>query len=203
MTTMNMIDCNDMLAVFVAGAVFAWDDWFTDQTKESQLQPIVDSIFNSTFFVLFGAALPWHQFIQIGMGKLILLAALLLLFRRLPAVWFIGPLKEKQERMFAGWFGPIGVGAIFYSISSSIILGSRNCPFIPVTCFIVLSSVLAHGITVPLFHMTITRQLTLDLIRIDYWKTVDFEGTEIQLEKEEINADLLSPEIYIILTLIN
>jgi NhaP-type Na+/H+ or K+/H+ antiporter len=190
MATMNMIDCNDMLAIFVAGAVFAWDDWFTDETKESQLQPIVDSIFNSTFFVLFGAALPWQQFSQIGVLKLTGLAVLLLLFRRLPAVWFFGPLKEKKERIFAGWFGPIGVGAIFYSISSSLSLKSRNCPFIPVTCFIVMSSVLAHGITVPLFHMTMTRQLTLDLIRIDYWKNLEMEFSEIQIEREEIVEDL-------------
>lgn len=191
MTTMNMIGCNDMLAVFVAGAVFAWDDWFTDQTKESQLQPVVDSIFNSTFFVLFGAALPWQKFKEIGLGRLTGLAGLLLLFRRLPAVWVFGPLKEKKERLFAGWFGPIGVGAIFYSISSSIILESRNCPFIPVTCFVVMSSVLAHGITVPLFHMTMTRQLTLDMIRIDYWKTIDLDIPEILVEREEIIADLI------------
>lgn len=187
-----MIGCNDMLAVFVAGAVFAWDDWFTDQTKESQLQQAVDSIFNSTFFVLFGAALPWNRFSQIGILKLTLLSILLLLLRRMPAVWFFGPLKEKKERLFAGWFGPIGVGAIFYSISSSILLKSSHCPFIPVTCFIVMSSVLAHGITVPLFHMTMTRQLTLDMIRIDYWKTLELDMSEIQIEKEEIIADLVN-----------
>lgn len=192
MATMNMVGCNDMLAVFVAGAVFAWDDWFTDQTKESQLQPVVDSVFNSTFFVLLGAALPWQQFARLGLYKLTVTSVLLLLFRRLPAVWFFGPLKENSERLFAGWFGPIGVGAIFYSILSSKLIDHRNCPFIPLTCFIVMSSVLAHGITVPLFHMTMTRQFTLDIMRIDYWKTMDPNISEIKVERGEIIADLMS-----------
>ena len=159
---MNLVGCNEMLAIFVAGAVFAWDDWFVDQTRESQLQHAVDSIFNSTFFVMFGVALPWDHFKKFGLLKLFVNALLILLLRRLPAVWFFRPLKEKRERLFAGWFGPI-----------------------------VMSSVLAHGITVPLFHLTITRQLTLDMIRIDYWKTMDITLPEIEIDKEEIIADLI------------
>lgn len=195
MSLMNLIGCNDMLAVFVAGAVFAWDDWFTDQTKESQLQPVVDSIFNSTFFVMFGAALPWKSFVSLGTGKLVLTSATILLFRRMPAVWFFGPLKIKRERAFAGWFGPIGVGAIFYSIFTTRALEYQSDRFIPLTCFIVMSSVLAHGITVPLFHMTMTRQLTLDMIRMDYWKTIDYDISDIEIEREEIVADLMGPSL--------
>lgn len=181
-----------MLAVFISGALFAWDDWFTDQTRESQLQPVVDSIFNSTFFVLFGSALPWHKFDSIGLGRLLLASLLILLLRRPPAVWVFGPLESKRERLFAGWFGPIGVGAIFYAISSSQQLKENQTLFAPLTCFIVMSSVLAHGITVPLFHVTMTRQLTLDMIRIDYWKTIDLDIPEFGIEKEEIIADLMT-----------
>lgn len=193
---MNLVGCNDMLAIFVAGAVFAWDDWFTDQTNESQLQPVVDSIFNSTFFVIFGAALPWDQFRTLGLLRLSLVSVLILAFRRLPVVWFFGPLKSKRERVFAGWFGPIGVGAIFYAISATNELLSHDPSkddhqFIPLTCFIVMASVLAHGITVPLFHITMTRQLTLDLIRISTWKTMDIDFSEFQIEKEEITEDLI------------
>ena len=188
---MNLVGCNEMLAIFVAGAVFAWDDWFVDQTRESQLQHAVDSIFNSTFFVMFGVALPWDHFKKFGLLKLFVNALLILLLRRLPAVWFFRPLKEKRERLFAGWFGPIGVGAIFYAICLAKDLKDHEERFIPLTCFIVMSSVLAHGITVPLFHLTITRQLTLDMIRIDFWKTMDITLPEIEIDKEEIIADLI------------
>lgn len=192
MTVMNLIGCNEMLTIFITGAVFAWDDWFIDQTRESQLQPVVDSIFNSTFFVMFGVALPWIHFKKFGFSKLFVNTLLILLLRRLPAVWMFGPLKENRERLFAGWFGPIGVGAIFYAIFLATELKDHDERFIPLICFIVMSSVLAHGITVPLFHLTMTRQLTLDMIRIDYWKTMDLALPEIEIEKEEILADLIT-----------
>ena len=55
-----------------------------------------------------------------------------------------------------------------------------------------MSSVLAHGVTVPLFHMTMTRQLTLDLIRISTWRTMDTDLSEFQIEKEDILTDLMA-----------
>lgn len=193
MAMMNLLGCNDMIAIFVAGAVFAWDDWFIDQTRESQLQPAIDSIFNTTFFVMFGAALPWDKFNHLGLQKLLVLTVLVLLFRRLPVIWLIGPLKEKRERLFAGWFGPIGVGAIFYAITlSNYVKDHEDDRFITITCFIVMSSVICHGITVPLFHATMTRQITLDMIRIDYWTTFDLDSSRIEIDKEEIIADLIA-----------
>lgn len=129
--------------------------------------------------------MPWNRFNKIGWFNLISLASAILLFRRLPVMWCFGPLREKKERAFAGWFGPIGVGAIFYSITSLRLLESSKALaeslqlILPLTCFIVMSSVVAHGITVPLFHLTMTRQITLDLIRVDYWKQ---ESQEILLD---------------------
>ena len=37
----------------------------------------------------------------------------------------------------------------------------------------------------------ISSQLTLDLIRINAWKTMDINFSEIKIEKEEITADLM------------
>ena len=174
-----------MLAVFMAGAVFAWDDWFVEQTRDAQLQQVVDTVFNSTFFILFGAAIPWAAFQTIGVMRLCLLTVLLLIFRRLPFVFVLtnlfpkaSKLKTGQERIFAGWFGPIGVGAIFYATLAS--MEWPNTQFTPITCFVVMSSVIAHGITVPLFHLSMTRQLTLPItyLRAELWElSTAFEGT--------------------------
>ena len=45
---MNLIGCNDMLAVFVAGAVSAWDDWIKQRNHnynqlwiQSSIQPFL------------------------------------------------------------------------------------------------------------------------------------------------------------------
>lgn len=61
--------------------------------------------------------------------------------------------------MFMGWFGPMGVGALFY-YTIAIQYFEESGPnsrvrevIEPVIYFIILSSVVIHGITVPLFFL--------------------------------------------------
>ena len=166
---MIQLGCNDMLAIFMTGIVFAWDDWFSEETRESQLQPVIDSLFNCAFFVTFGAALPWNEFSAFGLGRLILTAVVLLAARRLPLVWVLVPLKDPKERLFVGWFGPIGVGTLFYATLVTLDLKDDQFRFLSVASFVVMASVLAHGMTVPLFQLTMNRQQTLDFIREVLW----------------------------------
>lgn len=50
--------------------------------------------------------------------RLIALGILILLFRRIPIIYLlhhqIRQIEEKQQALFAGFFGPIGVSAVFY-----------------------------------------------------------------------------------------
>jgi len=70
--------------------------------------------------------------------------------------YFIPALKNYREALFAGWFGPIGVAAVFYATLaiSYIHLDDeenervRNIVF-PIVLFLVFSSILIHGLTVP------------------------------------------------------
>ncbi len=63
--------------------------------------------------------IPWQQWLELGWSGVILVAAILLL-RRLPIVLilsrWIHPLQRWQDAVFVGWFGPIGVAALFYSM---------------------------------------------------------------------------------------
>lgn len=93
------------------------------------------------------------------------LSILVLLFRRLPIVLLLKPvmpsIKTYREALFSGWFGPMGVGAVFlskiakeqmtkiYLEEDSVAVRLIN----PVVLFIVLSSVLVHGTTIPLFKL--------------------------------------------------
>jgi hypothetical protein len=100
------------------------------------------------------------------------LAILVLLFRRLPIVLalykFIPAIRTWREAIFTGWFGPIGVGAIFYytvaleSIPEDGPNAHAREVLEPIIYFMVLSSVIAHGITIPLFYISkfATRTLT-------------------------------------------
>ena len=69
----------------------------------------------------FGAVCPWASFVHndiIPIYRLVFLGILILLFRRLPTIlalhWNIWQIEEKQQAIFVGFFGPIGVSAVFY-----------------------------------------------------------------------------------------
>lgn len=167
-----MMASDDLFAIFIAGNVFAWDDAFTEATEDSHISEVIDMLFNITFFVFLGALIPWSRFVEVGVGRLSLAAVLILFFRRLPIVMLmrglIPTLQSRKEAFFAGWFGPMGVGAIFFAIQA------RDCflahpgtqvsnvfleAIFPVVVFIVLSSILIHGITVPLTNTHLKRRM--------------------------------------------
>lgn len=184
---------DDLFAAFIAGTTLTWDGWFNRVIEDSHFQEVIDMLFNLTFFVYFGSIIPWATFTSsnhLELWKLFVAAILILFFRRLPIVMallrFIPALKSVKEGVFAGWFGPYGVGALFFATVAIENMESYNphghtselahsmpsdhlypevpvdSPFynlsriiFPVVCFIVLSSVVVHGLTVPLFHFTI------------------------------------------------
>lgn len=78
-------------------------------------------LLNVTIFLWFGATCPWAKFLQndvIPIYRLVPLGILVLLFRRLPWVFavhhLIPQIDEFKQALFVGFFGPIGVSAIFY-----------------------------------------------------------------------------------------
>lgn len=78
----------------------------------------------------FGAVCPWATFVHndvIPIYRLVFLGVLILLFRRVPTVyamhWKITQIEEKQQALFVGFFGPIGVSAVFYLYISLDFLG--------------------------------------------------------------------------------
>jgi NhaP-type Na+/H+ or K+/H+ antiporter len=114
-------------------------DWFRLETLDDSLQPTVDMLLNLAIFMWFGAVCPWQQFAQndiIPIYRLIALGILILLFRRLPFVFavhkFIPQVEEWTHAAFVGFFGPIGVGAIFYlSISRQYLLEEITVDGVP------------------------------------------------------------------------
>jgi sodium/hydrogen antiporter len=123
--TCGMIGSDDVLACFIAGNAFTWDDWFRLETLDDSLQPTIDMLLNLSVFIWFGATCPWTSFSSspdIPIYRLIFLGILILLFRRLPVVYalhkYIPQIEEQRQAIFAGFFGPIGVSAIFYAYIS-------------------------------------------------------------------------------------
>lgn len=189
----SIIGVDDLLVSFAAGAAFAWDGWFAKKTEESHVSNVIDLLLNMSYFVYFGAIVPWEQFNNAAIGihawKLVILAILVLLFRRLPIVLAMKPftpdIRTWREAFFCGHFGPIGVGAVFISILSRAELehgeptplrrlpppGSPHYFAIatiwPVTTFLIIASIVVHGSSIAVFtlgkrlnNMTITLSYT-------------------------------------------
>lgn len=163
----STLGSDDFLVAFGAGTAFAWDGWFTEKTEKVKLPNVLDLLLNSTFFVYFGAIVPWEQFTgQMNVWKLLACLVLILLLRRIPIVLvthrWIPDVRNYREAIFSGHFGPMGVGALFLAIEARARLetGSsdplphppEHSPYKaaidsvwPVICFVVLGSIMVHG----------------------------------------------------------
>lgn len=78
-------------------------------------------LLNVSIFIWFGAVCPWYSFAHnnvIPIYRLIFLGILVLLLRRPPIVTAmrkgIHQIEDWRQMLFVGFFGPIGVSAIFY-----------------------------------------------------------------------------------------
>ncbi|KAJ1799876.1 hypothetical protein LPJ59_001524 [Coemansia sp. RSA 2399] len=166
---LQLIRSDDVLCCFIAGHSFTWDDWFREETKDAHFQEVLDGLINVTFFIYFGAIIPWYQFsnaeLVIAPWRLIVAAIMVLFLRRLPVVVLLTRItpafRNYKQSIFAGWFGPIGVGAIFFaeivleeieSDPDNYHIRSREI-IQPIVMFLIFASVLVHGITVPLMYI--------------------------------------------------
>lgn len=164
--TAGLFGTDDILACFVAGNSFTWDDWFRLRQEENDFQEIIDMLLNAAIFMYIGIIIPWHDFSNEDLGlsgwRVVVLGIMVILLRRIPwvmAAYQITPvLQSWQESAFVGWFGPIGVGAVYY-----IEVALRAVPddhtrehlrrtITPVVLFCVFSSVVTHGVTIPLIY---------------------------------------------------
>jgi NhaP-type Na+/H+ or K+/H+ antiporter len=140
---------DQLLAVFAAGVavVVAFDDE-DDRVRQEHSQESVNRFFSLPIFVLLGFVLPWDEWARLGWRAPALAAAVLVL-RRLPAALALTPLVPRlgswRGTFFLGWFGPIGVAALYYAASAARETGER-APWVLGT-LVICASVLAHGVT--------------------------------------------------------
>ncbi|GAA5820293.1 hypothetical protein JCM10212_005861 [Sporobolomyces blumeae] len=163
---------DDLLAAFACGTAFAWDDWFTESIEESNFSSTIDLLANSAIFIYIGATMPFNSwnndYTTLTPWRMVVLCLGILTLRRLPGMyalqWWIPDIKTRREALFAGHFGPMGVGAIFISTLAASKLPTPQIPptdsietlsliVVPITYCIVLSSILVHGLTISFFTL--------------------------------------------------
>ncbi|KAL9623368.1 MAG: hypothetical protein Q9160_002261 [Pyrenula sp. 1 TL-2023] len=175
----SLLGMDDLLIGFSAGVGFSNDGWFTEKTEESHVSNVIDLLLNLAYFVFLGAVIPWDQYNAQESGlapwRLVVISLLVIFFRRIPIMLLLKPVipdvKTWREALFAGHFGPIGVGAIFAAILTRAELetesttplavlpapGSEHFALIeliwPITTFLVISSILVHGSSIAVFTL--------------------------------------------------
>ncbi|KAJ5098002.1 hypothetical protein N7532_005003 [Penicillium argentinense] len=177
----SLLGMDDLLIGFSCGVGFSNDGWFTEKTEESHVSNVIDLLLNLAYFVYFGSIVPWEDFNNPNIGlvpwRLVVIALLVIFFRRIPIMLLLKPIipdvKTWREALFAGHFGPIGVGAIFAAILARAELendstqplpeGSLPTPgepdyyvirlIWPITTFMVISSILVHGSSIAVFTL--------------------------------------------------
>ncbi len=138
---------NGVLAVFTAGLGFNRAAGEPEEDEQAAAQEVVNRLVSFPVLMLFGLALPWQGWLELGWSGLGF-ACLLLLLRRLPMVFLLRPslpLPRRADALFVGWFGPVGVAAVFYAALAAERLGSDL--IWNVCSLVVAASVLAFGAT--------------------------------------------------------
>ncbi|OBB77246.1 sodium:proton antiporter [Mycobacterium sp. 852014-52144_SCH5372336] len=111
----GLLQTDGILAVFVGGLVFNAVGTGRERAAEVSIDEAVNRFAVLPLFVLFGATLPWQSWLDLGWRGVALALAVLLL-RRIPILLVLGrPLGLKiRDSLYLGWFGPVGVSALFY-----------------------------------------------------------------------------------------
>jgi NhaP-type Na+/H+ or K+/H+ antiporter len=187
-----LLGLDDLLVGFACGVGFSNDGWFLEKTEESHVSNVIDLLINLAFFVYFGSIIPWELFnseiIGLSPWRLVVLGLLVLFFRRIPIMLLLKPvipdIKTWREASFAGHFGPIGVGGLFVAILARAELetdsttplavlpeeGFEHLNIIemiwPITCFLVIVSILVHGSSVAVF--TLGKRINTLTISLSY-----------------------------------
>ena len=147
----KLLGTDDVLAVFVAGLAFDREVSRGDRLREERFQEAVNQFFAIPIFLIAGIYLPWETWSHWHPAAVVTVVAAALILRRLPLVDLASRLgclpamPRHRDAWLAGWFGPIGVAAIFYATLADGHLGG-NAVW-GVVSLLVVGSVVAHGIT--------------------------------------------------------
>lgn len=138
---------NDILAVFVAGLAFNHQMTGSERIPEAEIDEGLNQFLVLPVFLLFGAVLPWKGWWELGWAGLLFAVAVLLL-RRLPWVLLVHRSIGMRwgAAVWLGWFGPIGVAAIFY-LSFLHAAGVTDPAIWHAGSLVIAASTVVHGVT--------------------------------------------------------
>ena len=136
-----------ILAVFVAGLAYNYSVAQGEVGPQNTIDEGVNRYLVLPVFLLLGVELPWSDWADLGAAAVVLPVAVLLL-RRLPVLLALArPLGLRwRDAVFLGWFGPIGVSALFYLLFSHA-EGVTDPRLWTAGTLLIAASTLVHGVS--------------------------------------------------------
>ncbi|GGL92968.1 cation:proton antiporter domain-containing protein [Nakamurella endophytica] len=150
----RLANTDGVLGAFVAGLAYNALVERSERQPEQGIDEAVNRYAVLPLFLVLGAVLPLRDWVALGPG-VVLFAVAVLLVRRLPFVLALArPLGlSVRDATFAGWFGPVGVSAIFY-LAHSAEQGITDPRVFALGSLAVALSVVAFGVSsVPLRNL--------------------------------------------------
>ncbi|WP_461023231.1 cation:proton antiporter domain-containing protein [Thalassiella azotivora] len=146
----GLLHVDGVLAVFVAGLAFNAASTGSERGAEQPVDEAINQFLVLPVFVLFGAALPWSGWADLGWPLLGFVVAVLLL-RRVPVILALHrPLGlGLPGTTYLAWFGPMGVSALFYLSMEADRLPVDDAVLLAGAA-VVAASTLVHAVTSPL-----------------------------------------------------
>ncbi|WP_149361419.1 cation:proton antiporter domain-containing protein [Lolliginicoccus suaedae] len=136
-----------VLAVFVAGLAFNLVATGGERTMEAPIDEAINRFAVLPLFVVLGAALPWSEWGALGWNGLVLVLGILLL-RRLPLLLILGRALRLRaaDALYLGWFGPVGVAALFY-LTLEASRGGAGTTILAAGSLVLVCSTIIFGLT--------------------------------------------------------
>jgi NhaP-type Na+/H+ or K+/H+ antiporter len=156
----RLLGVSAVLGCFCAGVVFHVFDHDELEEKEQRAQDAVEQFLQPPGFIVLGVVLPIAAWQDAG-WRLLAFVVLVLLLRRLPAVLllrrFMPALRRRRDGLFAGWFGPIGIAAVYYTARLAEEGGRFEWAW-PCVTALVTASIVVHGVSgTPFARMMVHR----------------------------------------------
>ncbi|MGH3011807.1 MAG: cation:proton antiporter [Gaiellaceae bacterium] len=153
---------NGLIAAFVAGIALAATRHEIPRTFQ-EFNESVSAVFQIATFFVFGALIVATGWDGSVWPILAFIAAALLVARPVAIlVSFVGVQMPRPHKLFIAWFGPKGVASMLFAL---FVLGSgapdRTLVF-DVASFVILASIIAHGLTDTVGARWIERRLRVD-----------------------------------------
>ncbi|ORD93953.1 NAH1 [Enterospora canceri] len=146
LAAMTILDGSELIAIFFAGLFLNKGAWYTNEQSNTKISDVIENSFFMALFVFLGSRIDFSRFntrmfLVIFLVILIRLITVLVLYRPL-----IPAIKTPVEAAFIGFFGPIGVGAVYYSLLYDIKFDALTVDYAMCSVFV---SVVLHGLAVP------------------------------------------------------